>query len=131
MFFAMAVTGCGGAEKPAAEETAAETETATEAVTETSTEAAAESGYDLAAGKAVYDANCASCHAAGIMGAPKLGAADDWTARIEQGMETLIQKSIDGYTSEKGYMMPARGGNPDLSDEDIVNSVAYMVEESK
>ncbi|ASQ91383.1 cytochrome C [Prosthecochloris sp. GSB1] len=113
--------GCGGAEKPAAEETA------TEATTET-TEAAGESQHDLAKGKEIYDANCAACHAEGIMKAPKTGDVEAWTARIEQGMDTLVKKSIEGYNAEG--MMPAKGGNPDLSDQEVADAVAYMVAES-
>jgi len=125
--------GCGGAEKPAAEapaeETATEatTEAAAEATEETA-EAAGESQHDLAKGKEIYDANCAACHAEGIMKAPKTGDAEAWAARIEQGMDTLVKKSIEGYNAEG--MMPAKGGNPDLSDEEVANAVAYMVSES-
>ncbi|RNA65585.1 cytochrome c5 family protein [Prosthecochloris sp. ZM_2] len=119
-FCALFITGCGGSNQQAEE-----------AATETAAPAATESAYDLADGKSVYENSCASCHAAGIMGAPKLGDAENWAPRIEQGMETLISKSIEGYTSEKGYMMPARGGNPDLTDDQVANAVAYMVEETK
>ncbi len=131
-FCALFVIGCGGAEKPA-EESAADT--ATETVVEETqtvveeTAPAAEAAHDLADGKAVYEANCMSCHDAGIMGAPKTGDIDAWTARIEQGMETLVSKSISGYTGEK-FMMPAKGGNPDLTDQEVGNAVAYMVSES-
>ncbi len=109
--------GCGGAQEPAAE-APAEGGAANELV----------SGYDLANGQEIYDTNCAGCHAEGVLNAPKTGEVEAWTARIEQGMETLIQKSIDGYTAEGN--MPARGGNDALTDEEVANSVAYMVKES-
>ena len=129
-FCALFVIGCGGADKPA-EESAVDTATETiveEAVVE-ETAPAAEAAHDLVSGKAVYEANCQSCHGAGIMGAPKTGDNDAWSARIEQGMETLISKSITGFTGEK-FMMPAKGGNPDLSDAEVGDAVAYMVSES-
>ncbi len=110
--------GCGGgAPEPAAE-----------ASSKGASESALASQYDLANGKEIYDANCAGCHDEGILGSPKTGDVNGWTVRIEQGMETLISKSIEGYTAE--YSMPARGGNDALTDEEVANSVAYMVEES-
>jgi len=88
-----------------------------------------ESSYDLAEGATIYENNCATCHQAGIMGAPKTGDSEAWQERIAQGMPTLIEKSINGYTGEK-FMMPARGGNPELTDSEVANAVAWMVEEA-
>ena len=105
--------GCGGAQEPAAEGGA---------------ESTLVSGYDLANGKEIYENNCGGCHDEGVLNSPKTGDVAGWTVRIEQGMETLIQKSIDGYTDEGN--MPAKGGNDALTDEEIANSVAYMVNES-
>jgi len=86
--------------------------------------------YDAAAGKATYDASCAMCHKAGMMGAPKTGDKAAWKARIAQGMNTLVSKSIKGYKGPKG-MMPAKGGNAKLTDAQVGNAVAYMVGQSK
>nr|P00124.1 RecName: Full=Cytochrome c-555; AltName: Full=Cytochrome c555 [Prosthecochloris aestuarii] len=88
--------------------------------------------YDLANGKTVYDANCASCHAAGIMGAPKTGTARKWNSRLPQGLATMIEKSVAGYEGEyrgSKTFMPAKGGNPDLTDKQVGDAVAYMVNE--
>ena len=69
---------------------------------------------------------CAACHANGTLGAPVVGDADAWGQRLdEKGMETLVSHAINGFNQ-----MPARGGNPDLSDEDIEKTVSYMLEES-
>ena len=46
--------------------------------------AEAKSAYNAAAGKVVYDANCAACHKTGIMGAPKTGDKPAWAPRIAQ-----------------------------------------------
>lgn len=78
---------------------------------------------DLAAGKGVYDKACFACHKSGVMGAPKLGNKDDWKPRVDQGRKTLLDHALNGLNG-----MPARGGNPALSDADIVNAVAYMVD---
>ena len=84
----------------------------------------------LAAGKAVYDTNCAACHEAGMMGAPKPGDKAAWSARIPQGVETMAKKSIAGFQGKAGAM-PPKGGNATLTDEAITNAVAFMVDKSK
>jgi cytochrome c5 len=75
----------------------------------------------LLAGDAVYNANCAACHASGAAGAPKLADASGWSARIAQGYDTLVKHAIDGIRA-----MPARGGNPDLDDVEVARAVVYM-----
>ncbi|MEI8031740.1 MAG: c-type cytochrome [Chlorobiaceae bacterium] len=84
----------------------------------------------IAAGKGVYDANCAGCHDAGMMGAPKPGDKAGWAARIPQGVETMTKKAITGYQGKAG-MMPAKGGNAKLTDAEVGSAVAFMVEKSK
>ncbi len=84
----------------------------------------------LAAGKTVYDASCGGCHDAGMMGAPKPGDKAAWAPRIAQGVEVVTKNSIAGFTGKAG-MMPAKGGNPALTDEQITNAVAYIIDKSK
>ncbi len=78
-------------------------------------------------GKATYEASCQLCHAAGVAGAPKLEDTEGWAARIEQGMDLLVEHAIKGYQGSAGYM-PPKGGNMSLSDEDVKAAVEYMVE---
>jgi len=80
-------------------------------------------------GPQVYNAACLACHGAGIGGAPKTGEVALWTARIAQGQETLREHVISGYQGEAGYM-PPKGGRVDLSDEEILAAMNYMLEES-
>jgi cytochrome c5 len=84
----------------------------------------------LAAGKSVYDANCAACHEAGMMGAPKPGDIAAWAPRIAQGVDVMAKKSITGFTGKAGAM-PPKGGNASLSDEEVTNAVAFMADKSK
>jgi cytochrome c5 len=84
----------------------------------------------MAAGEKIYNESCQSCHAEGIAGAPKLGDKDAWADRIAQGMETLNSNSINGFTGKTG-MMPAKGGNAALSDDEVKAAVAYMVAHSQ
>lgn len=76
----------------------------------------------MADGRAVYQKTCRLCHHTGVMGAPKLGNADHWKARIAKGKTKLYQSAIKGF---KG--MPPKGGNPSLSDSDIKAAVDYLV----
>lgn len=78
------------------------------------------------AGKSAYGKTCALCHGAGVAGAPKPGDKADWGPRIAQGKETLYKHAIEGFTGAKG-VMPARGGNTNMSDEDVKAAVDYMV----
>jgi cytochrome c5 len=77
-------------------------------------------------GEKVVTQVCAVCHASGMMSSPKLGSASDWAPRIEQGIETLYSHAINGFN-----MMPARGGRPDLSDDDVKAAVDFMIESAK
>lgn len=72
-------------------------------------------------GAEVVKAVCSMCHAAGLMNAPKIGDKDAWKPRIAQGYDTLISHAINGIRS-----MPAKGGNPALTDGEIANAVAEM-----
>lgn len=80
-------------------------------------------------GPQVYNTACLACHGTGVGGAPILGNADQWGARIAQGMDILKQHAIEGFTGSAGYM-PPKGGRLDLSDEEVGNAVEYMVGES-
>ena len=80
-------------------------------------------------GPQVYNQACNVCHGAGIGGAPMLTAADDWTARLEKGLDTLKQHAVEGFTGEVGYM-PPKGGNMALSDDEVHAAVEFMVEEA-
>lgn len=86
--------------------------------------AAAEESEPRAAAD-VYGAVCAACHDTGAAGAPLKGDADVWVERLGQGFDTLLQHSIEGLGA-----MPARGGDPSLSDEEMRQVVVYMLEES-
>lgn len=75
-------------------------------------------------GAEVYQAACMACHAAGVMEAPKLEAGA-WDARAHKGLDGLTTSAINGINN-----MPARGGNPAITDEEMKNAVAYMLTES-
>jgi len=77
----------------------------------------------LAAGKEIYDASCAMCHNSDAMGAPKPGDKAAWEPRLAKGMDTVMKNTIEGFNT-----MPARGGNPSLTDEQLRSAVDYMID---
>ncbi len=76
-------------------------------------------------GQDIYNRSCVVCHGAGITGAPKVGDAEAWAPRIDQGLPTLYDHAINGYMGNTG-MMPPKGGAMSLSDDEIKAAVDYM-----
>ena len=64
---------------------------------------------------------CASCHLAGVAGAPLLDDEAAWAERRPLGLDALTASVVNG----KGAM-PARAGT-DLSDDELRAAVAHMV----
>ena len=81
-------------------------------------------------GQQVYQAGCFACHGAGVAGAPKLGDKGQWAKRIAKGANTLYASAVNGLQGSAGAM-PAKGGNPALSDAEVKAAVDYMVAQSK
>lgn len=77
-------------------------------------------------GQTIFEGVCHTCHAAGLLGAPKFGDKADWAPRIAKGINTLHDHALHGFNA-----MPAKGGNADLLDVEVTNAVDYMVENSK
>lgn len=77
-------------------------------------------------GAMIYQMSCAACHASGAGGAPAPTAAA-WVSRLAQGREVLLRHAIEGFQGSQGFM-PARGGNPRLTDEQVAATVDYMMQ---
>lgn len=78
-------------------------------------------------GAVIYDNLCAGCHKSGAGGAPLLTAAG-MGARAGKGAETLHKHAIEGYTGSAG-VMPAKGGNPALTDDQVKATVDWMLDQ--
>ena len=102
--------------QPVAEVKVAENNTATDNNSEENS---------LISGEKISQVNCILCHGAGVMGAPKIGDAAQWEARIAQGKDKLIDHAIKGIN-----MMPAKGGNAALSDDEVAAAVIWMANQS-
>ncbi len=89
-------------------------------------QAAAEAGGEPLSGAEVNAQVCATCHASGVMNAPRVGDTAAWQGRLaERDYATLVQHAINGFNA-----MPAKGGNPSLSDDEVEAAVAHMLAES-
>lgn len=82
----------------------------------------APSAADLVKGEKVYTATCLACHGAGVLGAPKFADKAVWQPRIAKGVDVLRTNAINGLN-----MMPPRGGNAALKDEEMNAAVDYMI----
>ena len=56
-----------------------------------------------------------------------LDTAAGMGARASKGTETLYKHAIEGFTGPYGGVMPPRGGNPGLTDEQIHATVDWML----
>lgn len=81
-------------------------------------------------GKTIYGNLCHSCHDTGAGGAPKISDKAAWAPRVAAGIETLDKHAIEGYTGKSG-IMPAKGGNPSLTDEQVKATVQWIVDQVK
>lgn len=80
----------------------------------------------LQIGRTIWVDNCMTCHGYGIAGAPIPTRPKDWAHRLEQDQQTLYSHAIEGFFGPKGTMMPARGDNPALTDDEVKAAVDYM-----
>lgn len=76
-------------------------------------------------GEQVFQAVCTACHTAGVAGAPKVGDNAAWAPFINAGFDAMLNVALHG----KGGM-PAKGGNPALSDYEVARAVVYMANKS-
>lgn len=73
-------------------------------------------------GEKVYQQACLMCHGAGVAGSPMTGDAAAWKDRIAQGRDKMLSNAINGIG-----VMPAKGGQRQLSDDEVASAVDYMI----
>ncbi|MGC1818635.1 MAG: c-type cytochrome, partial [Casimicrobiaceae bacterium] len=76
-------------------------------------------------GEQVFGQVCKACHETGIAGAPKAGDKAAWGPRIAQSEKVLLQHALAGFQGKAG-VMPAKGGNTELTDDEVHRAVVYM-----
>jgi len=77
-------------------------------------------------GEQVYGGYCKTCHARSTQGAPLPDDDIQWRMRMRQGIDVLVEHTIDGYKE----LMPARGGCRNCSDAEVRAAVMYIFSSS-
>lgn len=65
--------------------------------------------------------NCLQCHARPLTGAPVIGKAEDWSARLTKGDTVLLRNTVEGY---KG--MPPMGYCSACTEDDFRAMIAQL-----
>lgn len=111
---ALALTACGGDSGP------------------TTTEGPAGPG-NIARGADVYRGTCAACHGGDVEGINGLGPSlignDFIASQTEEELADFIKigRDKDDPENTTGVAMPAKGGNPSLSDQELRDVSAYLI----
>lgn len=84
-------------------------------------------------GKTIFDQLCTTCHTNKATGAPDIHDKAAWAPRVAEGLDTLVKHAIEGYQGKdgKGALMPAKGGNPALTDAQVKATVEWMLTQVK
>ncbi|MDJ0960314.1 MAG: cytochrome c [Acidimicrobiia bacterium] len=86
----------------------------------------------IAAGKSLYDGSCVACHAEGGVGIDGLGkplVGSEFINGLNDAdlVEFLtVGRDTSDPANTSGVAMPAKGGNPSLTEADLQNIVAYL-----
>jgi cytochrome c5 len=78
----------------------------------------------MATGKEVYKAACFACHETGVAGAPQSGKKEDWAFRLNYPKRIMYRSALEGRGG-----MPAMGGHPEYSDDEIRLAVDYLIDQ--
>jgi len=85
-------------------------------------------GANLANGKAIFQETCFACHGEDGTGSfPGVPDFTDKTGVLSQSDGVLFQHVLEGFQTPGSSMaMPAKGGNDDLSNNDVKDVVSYI-----
>ncbi len=87
---------------------------------------------DPARGKEKFQGSCASCHGADAKGLPGLGKDLTTSAFVRQQTDAQLLEFIKrgrpatDPANTTGVDMPPRGGNPALTDQDLMDIIAFI-----
>jgi len=119
------LAACGGGGNDSAADTGSSSDTGAE-------EAPAVSAGDPDAGEAKFNEVCIACHGAGGVGIEGLGK-DMTTSEFIAGLtdEEMLDfvktgRPISDPLNTTGVDMPIKGGNPALTDDQILDIIAYI-----
>ncbi len=82
-------------------------------------------------GKTIFGSLCTTCHTNAATGAPVITDKGAWAPRVAQGLDTLVKHATEGFQGKDGKLMPAKGGNPALTDAQVKATVEWMISQVK
>jgi len=89
---------------------------------------AGDKSVDVGRGNQIYHETCVACHGAdgkgAIPGAPNLTKSGGVLSLSEDVLEQRVENGF--HSSGSPMAMPPKGGNPDLTKDDIRDVLAYM-----
>jgi cytochrome c5 len=88
----------------------------------------ADTGVDVVLGRDIYMFNCARCHDEGVQGAPLIGDEQAWASRSPEPGAVVADHIRRGHVR---IPVGPKATNSDLSREDMVVAVEYMLSVSK
>jgi mono/diheme cytochrome c family protein len=89
-------------------------------------------GGDATAGKTAFDGTCTACHGPDAKGLPNLGkdltTSDFVSGQSDQDLLAFVKqgRSVGDPANTTGVDMPPKGGNPALTDQQILDIIAYL-----
>ena len=92
----------------------------------------ASSGGDAVAGEPLYQSTCAACHGPNAKGLPALGkdltASEFFNSSSDDDLLAfiLIGRAADHPDNTTGVAMLPKGGNPALTDANILDIIAFV-----
>jgi len=84
-------------------------------------------GEELEHGRSIWLGTCENCHAYGIADSPNPLKPKDWKKRIEKDKDVLYAHAIEGFFGPDDAMMPPKGGNESLTNNEVKAAVDYML----
>lgn len=87
---------------------------------------------DAAAGETAFQGTCSACHGTDLMGVTGLGkpliGSDYFNTRSDSEMVEFLKvgRPTSDPLNTTGVDMPPRGGNPSLTDDDLLDIVAFV-----
>ncbi len=86
----------------------------------------------IAEGQTQYMQTCSACHGADALGIENLGKTLIGSAFVQEKSDGQLQeyvktgRAVDDPLNTTGIAMPPKGGNPALTDDQILAIIAYL-----
>ncbi|MDX1688462.1 MAG: cytochrome c [Candidatus Promineifilaceae bacterium] len=130
MALALVLAGCGGGEQTTGNNGGNGGGEAAGEQTEGESESVA--AGDAEAGESLYQQNCSACHGPDAKGLPNLGkdltTSEFFHDSSNQEMLAFVKQGrpVSDPDNTTGIDMPPKGGNPALTDQQILDIIAYL-----